>query len=195
LAPEMPDLSWPWYALQVRTCMERFAATILENKGYECLLPLGKTRRRWSDRVKALDVPLFPGYLFCRFNVQQRLPILTTPGVLHIVGAGKTPLPVEEAEIQALDHVGRSGLAAQPWPYVQVGQVACIERGPLCGLAGVVIAVKSELKLVLSVTLLKRSVAVEVDREWLDVQESRILPDAAIPPVSSSFGAISRGSR
>lgn len=160
---------WPWFALQVRSCAESKAASLLRNQGYECHLPLSKSPRRWSDRIKVLEVPLFSGYLFCRFDVHNRLPILKTPGVLQIVGVGKIPIPVEESEINAIQQLGRSGLPAKPWPFVQVGEVARIEYGPLRGLAGIVVNVKSEMKLVLSVSLLQRSVAVEVERGWLDI--------------------------
>lgn len=163
----MGDSKQPWFAIQVRTSAEKLATNLLQYKGFECFLPLSKSRRRWSDRIKELEVALFPGYLFCRFDPGNRLPILKTPGVIQIVGLGKTPIPVDEDEIAAIQRVGKSGLAAQPWPFLQTGQTARIECGPLRGLIGMVVNVKSESKLVLSVTLLHRSVAVEVDRDWL----------------------------
>jgi transcription antitermination factor NusG len=159
---------WPWFAIQVRTCSEATAAKLLQSKGYECYLPLTKCKRHWSDRIKVLEMPLFPGYLFCRCDIQNRLPILKTPGVLQMVGAGKVPIPVDEPEISALQQMGRSGLQAQPWPYLKAGDIARIQYGPLRGLTGIVVGVKSDLKFVLSVTLLQRSVAVEVDRDWLE---------------------------
>jgi len=158
---------WPWFAILARTGREKNATLLLENAGYECYLPVSKFTRRWSDRVKEVEVPLFPGYLFCRMNPHNRLPVLMTPGVIQIVGVGRTPIPVEEEEIAAIQRVGRSGLPTMPWPYVEVGQVVTIEEGPLCGLAGIVLKIKSGLKLVLSVSLLQRSVAVEIDRAWI----------------------------
>jgi transcription antitermination factor NusG len=97
----------------------------------------------------------------------NRLPVLMTPGVIQIVGAGKTPIHVEDEEIAALQRVGKSGIPTIPWPYLQVGHVARIEDGPLRGMTGVVIKIKSGMKLVLSVNLLQRSIAVEIDRSWL----------------------------
>src|SRR5438309_1885473 len=88
--------NWPWFAIHIRGRYEKSTAAILHDKGYEWFLPLYKCRRRWSDRSKELELPLFPGYLFCRFDLNDRLPILTTPGVLQIVGIGKTPIPVDE---------------------------------------------------------------------------------------------------
>jgi len=158
---------WPWFAILTRTGRERTATMLLENAGYECYLPVSKFVRRWSDRMKEVEVPLFPGYLFCRMNQHNRLPVLMTPGVIQIVGVGKTPIPVEEHEIGAIQRVGKSGLPTMPWPYLEVGHVVRIEEGPLDGLTGIVLKIKSGLKLVLSVSLLQRSVAVEIDRRWI----------------------------
>jgi transcription antitermination factor NusG len=158
---------WPWYAILSKTGRERSATQILENIGYECYLPVSRSARRWSDRTKIIDVALFPGYFFCRMNQRNRLPVLMTPGVINVVGVGKTPIPVDEDEIAAIQQVGASSLAVTPWPYVGVGQMVRIEAGPLQGLTGIVIKVKSGTKLVLSVSLLQRSVAVEIDRTWV----------------------------
>jgi transcription antitermination factor NusG len=158
---------WPWYAIMVRTSREKTSTMLLENAGYNCYLPLTKCTRRWSDRIKESEVPVFPGYLFCRMNPHNRLPVLMTPGVIQIVGRGKTPVPVDEQEIAAIQNVGKSGLPIMPWPYLQVGHVAQIEEGPLQGMSGIVIKIKSGMKLVLSVNLLQRSVAVEIDRSWI----------------------------
>jgi transcription antitermination factor NusG len=143
------------------------ASASLRGKGYEELLPLYRTSRRWSDRVKQIDLPLFPGYLFCRFDPANRtLPILTTPGVIGIVGAGKTPVAVADHEIDAVRRMIGSGLAAQPWPYLGVGSLVYMEAGPLAGLEGTVTNIDKVCRLVVSVPLLQRSVAVEIDREW-----------------------------
>ena len=163
---------WPWYAILTKTGREKNATLLLENSGFECYLPVSKSSRKWSDRVKEIDVPLFPGYLFCRMNPNDRLPVLITPGVVQIVGRGKTPIPIEEHEIGAIKRVAGSGLLAMPWPYLQVGQTARIEEGPLQGLSGIVVKIKSGLKLVLSVQLLQRSIAVEIDRSWIRATRS-----------------------
>src|ERR1700736_726297 len=164
---EIRNQQWPWFALLVRTSREKTANLLLENAGYECFLPISKYMRRWSDRMKEVDVPLFPGYLFCRMNPHDRLPVLMTPGVIQIVGVGTAPIPVAAQEIAAIQRAGKSGLATMPWPYLEVGHVARIEDGPLRGVTGIVIKIKSGLKLVLSVNLLQRSVAVEIDRNWI----------------------------
>jgi transcription antitermination factor NusG len=142
------------------------ASTILRGKGYREFLPLYSTKRRWSDRVKQLELPLFPGYLFCQFDANNRLPILTTPGVIAIIGIGKTPVAVPYEELAAVQTVVRSGLNAMPWPCLTVGSRVSIERGPLSGLEGIALDVDKKYRLVVSVALLQRSVAVEIDRDW-----------------------------
>jgi transcription antitermination factor NusG len=160
---------WPWYAILTKTGREKNARLLLENSGFECYLPVSKSSRKWSDRSKEVEVPLFPGYLFCRMNPNNRLPVLITPGVVQIVGMGKTPIPIEEQEIAAIQRVGRSELSTMPWPYLQVGQMARIETGPLQGMSGIVVRIKSGMKLVLSIQLLQRSIAVEIDHTWVRV--------------------------
>jgi transcription antitermination factor NusG len=158
------DLSW--YALQIQSKLGGLASATLCGKGYEAYLPLYRSRRRWSDRLKQLDLPLFPGYLFCRFDVRERLPILTTPGVMGIVGAGKSPVAVLDEEIEAVRAILRSGLAAQPCPFLRVGSRVYIECGPLAGVEGIVTNTDKVYRLIVSVGLLQRSVAVEIDRAW-----------------------------
>jgi transcription antitermination factor NusG len=158
---------FPWFALQVRSRYESVAATFLRGKGYEWFLPTYWCRRQWSDRIKKVELPLFPGYLFCRFNPQDRLPILTIPGVISIVGIAKNPIPVDETEIASLRVLVKSGFPHQPWPYLQVGQRVRIEYGALCGLEGILLHFKGRYRITLSVTLLQRSVAVEIDSAWV----------------------------
>jgi transcription antitermination factor NusG len=165
MTPEMN--SYPWFALQTKSRSENFVATQLRGKGYEPFLPVYKSRRRWSDRFKELELPLFPGYMFCRFNPLDRLPILVTPGVLQIVGAGKSPTPVDDAEIATIQTCIQSGVPRQPWPFPQIGQRVRVEYGPLRGLEGVLLSIKGGHRLVLSVTLLQRSVAVQLDESWV----------------------------
>ena len=161
------DQTHPWFAVQTRTRYENLAAKQLSGRGYEVFLPFYQCKRRWSDRMQEFDVPLFPGYLFCRFNLLDRLPILTTPGVIQIVGIGKTPIPVDEEEVVALQTAVRTGMPRHPWPFLNVGQKVRVEAGPLFGLEGVLLSFKGRYRLVLSVSLLQRSVAVEVDGAWV----------------------------
>jgi transcription antitermination factor NusG len=164
---DIRNQQWPWFAIMARTGREKSTTLLLENAGYECLLPVSKYTRHWSDRIKEVEVPLFAGYLFCRMDPHNRLPVLMTPGVIQIVGVGKTLIPVAEEEIAAIQRVVKHGISTMPWPYLQVGHVARIEEGPLRGMTGIIVRIKSGLKLVLSVSLLQRSVAVEIDRSWV----------------------------
>lgn len=164
---------FPWFALQVRSRREGVIAAHLEGQNYECFLPLYKSKRRWSDRVKEIEQPLFPGYLFCRFDLHNRGPLLMTPGVQQIVGVGRTPMAIEEREIEAVRLALSSGLPNQPWPYIQVGQKVRVNHGSLVNLEGILVNFKGSNRVVLSVTLLQRSVAMEVESAWVSpVRES-----------------------
>lgn len=165
-----------WFALRVRGRFEKTVVMLLEQKGIESFLPLYKVRRRWSDRYKELDLPLFPGYVFCRFRLMSRLPIMKTNGVLHIVGIGRNPVPVEESEISAIQQLINAGVPAQPWPFLRIGQDVCIERGPLVGLKGKIVSLGPRHRLVVSVSLLQRSVAAEIESDWVSPLK------AAVPP-------------
>lgn len=165
-------IEYPWFALQVRTRHEHWVASHLDGNGFELFLPLYKCRKRWSDRIKEAELPLFPGYLFCRLNPQDRLPVLKTPGVIQIVGFNRQPVPVDEVEISSLQRLVSSGMPNQPWPYLQVGEQVRIESGPLRGLEGRVVEFKGNHRLVLSITLLQRSVAVEMDSAFVQALRS-----------------------
>jgi len=165
-SPNMGEASvnaYPWYALQVRTRYETAATDYLEGKGYECFLPQHKRRKRWSDRIKEVEAAMFPGYLFCRFNVQNRLPILTTPGVIRVVGYNRIPTAVDENEIGAIRRLVTSGFQNQPCSLFQIGERVRIESGPLAGVEGSLTNYKGRNHLILAITLLQRAVAVEID--------------------------------
>src|SRR5277367_2579378 len=131
-----------WFALQVRTRWENSTALLLAGKGYQTLLPTYQVKRQWGRRVKQVDAPLFPGYVFCRFDAQKRLPIVVTPGVITVVGRGRLPVPVDDTEIAAIQTVVSSGLQAEPWPYLEVGQKVRIDSDALEGLEGILINFK-----------------------------------------------------
>lgn len=172
---------FPWFALQVWSRRESLTATYLQGQGYECFLPLNKSIRRWSDRMKEVEQPLFPGYLFCRFDLHNRGPLLMTPGVRQIVGVGRTPMPVEESEVEAIRQALASGLPSLPWPYLQIGQRVHVNHGSLNNLEGILINFKGSNRVVLSVTLLQRSVAMEVDLSWvIPVNEAKTAPSRVL---------------
>lgn len=137
-------------------------------RGFEAFLPLCSVRRRWSDRVKILQVPMFGGYLFCRFALPDRVRVLNAAGVAQIVGFGNTPVPISEAEIRSVQTLVSSKIACTPWPYLEAGQRVSIDDGPLAGVEGVIIrAEDGKPRVVVSVSLLLRSVAAEIEREWI----------------------------
>ncbi|HWQ53792.1 MAG TPA: transcription termination/antitermination NusG family protein [Bryobacteraceae bacterium] len=154
-----------WFALHTKRNREKSVGQLLRAKGYEELVPTYRSLRKWSDRYKQLELVLFPGYVFCRFDPAKRGPILATPGVAAVVGNGRVPIPLENSEIDALRRVIGSELPVEPWPYLRVGQRVAIEGGPLTGLEGILQEVRRSCRIVVSVDLLQRSVAVEVDRD------------------------------
>ena len=173
-AMDTPTNADRWYALQVRTRWENSATTLLSGKGYRTFLPTVKAKERRSARSKEIAAPLFAGYVFCQFDVANRLPILVTPGVIAVVGRGRVPIPVEDSELAALQTMVASGFEPEPWPYLEVGQSIRIEDGALAGLQGILVSFKGSRRIVVSISLLKRSVALEIDRSSVcPVQASR----------------------
>lgn len=156
-----------WYAPRIHSRLGSLVSTTLRGMGYEVFFPLYCCRRRLSNGIKEVKLPLFPGYLFCQFDVCDRLPILTTPGVIGIVGAGKIHVPIDLDEIEANHAIVRSGFAARPWPLLRAGSKAYVESGPLVGLEGIITNTDKVYRLIVSVSLLQRSVFAKTDREWV----------------------------
>src|SRR5689334_17754123 len=120
-SPLVDEAEKAWFAVRTKPNHEKVTAKTLESLGHEPFLPLGIQRRKWSDRVKTAEFPLFPGYLFCRFAWERRLPILTTPGVTSIVSFGGKPAPVDPEEISSLQKVTDSGMLLEPQTFLAVG--------------------------------------------------------------------------
>src|SRR5450432_1878375 len=156
-----------WYALQVTCRKELSVAAQMEGRGVECFLPTYKSLRKWSDRTKEIQQALFPGYLFSRFAYEDRQQVVTAPGVLQVVGSGKVAIPVPDSEIEALQVAMRSEVASEPWPYLRAGERVKVNCGRLSGLEGILVNFKGNHRVVLSVTLLQRSLALEVDLSWV----------------------------
>ena len=170
-----------WYALRVMPRHEKSVSVVLKSRGFEEFVPLYTARHRWADRYKNVELPLFAGYAFCRFDIDQRGDILQSPGVVDIVRLGNTLSPIPTAEIEALQRLMQSGLMAQPWPYLEVGERVQICGGPLSGLTGLVAELRKTARLVLSVTLLQRSVLVDLDRDWVRPERRTPLPPRVSP--------------
>jgi transcription antitermination factor NusG len=152
-----------WFALSVTARHEKVVSQLLRNKGYETFLPLYTQRHQYDRRVRQFELPLFPGYVFGLLDLATRLPVLTTPGVVRIVGAGRLPIPVDSEEIWALQKAVEAGISMSPHPFWESGQTGRIVTGPLAGVEGIVVKVKNSVRLVLSVSLLQRSVLLEID--------------------------------
>lgn len=153
-----------WYALYVRSRHEKVVESGLKGKGYAAFSPFYRTRRKRVDRIAEIDVPLFPGYVFCLFDSNKRLPILMTPGIVGVVGRGNRPEPVDDTEIASIRTLALSGHSVQPWPFLRSGQRIRLQAGPLMGAEGIFLRVKDEYHLVVSITLLQRAVSVVVEK-------------------------------
>jgi len=162
-----------WFAVRVRSNHERITLAHISHRGYQHFAPSFKSQRRWSDRKKEIDQYLFPGYVFCRVDPSDRLALLTAPGVVELVGFGKTPEPIPDEEIERVRRMVDSGLLVSPFPFIEVGQTVLIERGPLSGLEGILVEAKGRYRLVVSINLLHRSVSAEVDRDAVRPVRSR----------------------
>ncbi len=172
LCPNAPDVAgenpestpdFRWFAVTVKHQHERSVEGALAFQSFEALAPRYRAQNRWSDRVKELDLPLFAGYVFCRFPYRDKVRVLNTPGVRRIVGFGDAPAPVDDAEIACIQAIERSGAPVRPWPYLKPGDRVRVERGPLRGLTGTLIREKDIFRLVIGVDLLQRSIAAELD--------------------------------
>jgi transcription antitermination factor NusG len=152
-----------WYAVHVRRNSEKVVARHLEEKAYEQFVPTYTSVRRWKQRVVRSERPLFENYVFCRITALATAPIVTTPGVIRIVGAAGQPIPVDDQEIDALLRIVTSGLRVEPWPYHHVGRRVRVESGPLRGIEGILCKVVHDERLVVAITLLQRAVNVELD--------------------------------
>ncbi len=153
----------PWYAVYTRHQHEKRVARNLSNKGFETFLPLFSAARRWKDRTKELMSPLFPCYVFLRSEFGRWLDILTTPGIHSLVGIPGQPAPIRQAEIDVIRRAIEKGIGMEPHPFLRCGDWVRVKSGPLEGVEGILVRKKNRFRLVLSVELLEKSVAVEVD--------------------------------
>jgi transcription antitermination factor NusG len=157
----------PWFALYVKPRHEKNVSTMLQGKGYEVFLPTYTHRVKYN---KSFDLPLFPSYVFCRMEADNRLPVLSTPSVFSIIGNGQAAHPIPDEEIEAVRATLQSGETPIPWPYVRAGQQVRIESGAFKGVRALVVDGTDGRWLVVSVNLLQRSVAVRLQRECLSIK-------------------------
>jgi transcription antitermination factor NusG len=151
-----------WYALYTRHQHERIVAGSLSSRGFEIFLPLYEEIRNWSDRRKRISLPLFPCYVFVRTSLDRKLDILVTAGVHGIVSFDNHPAPVPQSEMDDLRRIARL-VRIEPRPFLRYGDWVRVNSGPLEGVEGFLVRRKGLSRLVLSVEMLQKSVAVEID--------------------------------
>jgi transcription termination/antitermination protein NusG len=161
----MPEIDTKWFVLAVAPQHELSVQQHLQTKGFEASVPTYKVRRRWSDRVKSITLPLFPGYVFCRFAVDGRVPVLNTPGVRKAVAFASQLAFLEDAEIERIHRLVQSGVSLEPLNGLRTGMPVRIIDGPLSGVRGVLARVNGAARVIVNVELLNRGIAAEVELE------------------------------
>jgi len=152
-----------WYAAHVCSRHEKQVARQLEERHVSYFLPVYRSVRRWKDRRKELDLVLFPGYVFVHLDLKDRLRVLQVPSVVRFVSFNGRPAALPDAEIEVLVNGLAKGVRAEPHPYLKVGHRVRVKYGPLAGTQGILVRRKDKFRVVLSIDLIMRSVAVEVD--------------------------------
>jgi len=152
-----------WYAVHTRARHEKRVAERLATRSVEFFLPLYRSPHRWNDRTRAVEQPLLPGYLFVRIALQDRLLALEVPGVVRLLSFQGHPVPLPDEEVQQIRFAVHANLRMDPHPYLKVGSRVRVTRGPLEGTEGYVLRNKSEFRVVISLDMLMRSIAVEMD--------------------------------
>lgn len=158
-----PPGSSAWFALYTRHQHEKSVARFLSGKGVETFLPLYDAAHRWKDRVKQLSLPLFPNYVFVFAGSERRAHILQVPGIYDFVRLDGSPAQIPVEEIEAVRRVVKTGLFLEPYPFLKSGDRVRLKTGPLEGIEGILVRKKNAYRMVISVELLARSIAVEVN--------------------------------
>ena len=152
-----------WYAVQTCANHENRVSQQLRQRTVEAYLPLYESVRQWKDRRMRLELPLFPGYVFVHLALHDRLRVLQTPSVVRLVGFGGQPAALPDQEIEALRQGLTHDLRLEPHPYLKVGNRVRVRTGPLQGLEGILVRKKNKTRFVISLDLIMRSVAAEID--------------------------------
>jgi transcription antitermination factor NusG len=173
-----------WYALYTKHQHEKSAADILCLKGFETIAPMYRAKHRWKDRTKELLLPVFPCYVFVRSTMQRKLDILRTPGVFWMVSSAGQPCIVPEDDMELVRQVSASPIPVEPYPYLRTGEHVRVCSGPFAGHKGILTRIKNSLRVVLSVELLQKSVALELDASLLEPWDSPRV--SALPELTES---------
>jgi transcription antitermination factor NusG len=151
-----------WYAVYTCANHERRVADQLTSRGVEHFLPQYESLRRWKDRKVRLQLPLFPGYIFVQVALRDRLRVLDVPSVVRLVGFNGRPAPLLEADVTRIREFLELGFRAEPHPYLTVGKRVRVKNGPLAGMEGILSRRKGKFRVVISIELVQRAVAVDV---------------------------------
>jgi transcription antitermination factor NusG len=152
-----------WYAVYTKFQHEKSAAASLANKNIEVFLPVYRAVHRWKDRSQMVILPLFPCYAFVRINLERKLEVLRTAGVRWLVESAGRACPIPDAQIEAVRKVCSAGARVQPHPFLRIGDLVRVRGGALASTEGILVRTKNQYRVVITVELLQRSVAVEVE--------------------------------
>jgi transcription antitermination factor NusG len=173
-----PELARHWHALYTRHQHEKSVAHALTNKGHEVFLPLVRAAHRWQDRTKQICLPLFPCYVFIRGGFDRPIQILSTPGLISVVTCAGRPAIIHPGQIDAVGQLIASTLQVESHPFLQCGDRVRVIAGPLRGIEGLLVRKKNSFRLVVSVELLARSAAVEIDVSCIESCDHSRVPVA-----------------
>lgn len=151
-----------WYAAYTHARHEKKVALQLEQRKIEYFLPLYRSVRQWKDRRKELDLVLFPGYVFVHLSLREKLRVLQLPGVVNFVCFNGQPAALRTADVEALRSALSQGMQAEHHPYLSAGRRVRVMNGPLAGAEGILVRVKNNCRIVISMDAIARSVAVEI---------------------------------
>ena len=172
-----------WYAAYTNANHEKSVAAQFSVRAVEHFLPQYESLRRWKDRQKKLQLPLFPGYVFVKLALRDRLQVIQVPGVVRLVGFGEQPVPLADAEVEGLREALAGGLCAEPHRFLKTGQRVRIVSGPLAGREGILKRWKGDMRVLLSIELIQRSILIDVDASALvPLRDNRF--DVSAPGVS-----------
>ena len=168
-----------WYAVHTRSNFEQRAAGELGSRGFDVYFPAYEEIHQWKDRKKTVAVPLFPGYVFVRIALVERVRVLSAPGVAYLVGTRGEPAPLADGEIEPLRDCLSHSLRAEPIPYLSAGSRVRVVAGPLSGLEGVIVRRDGGTRFVVSIDLIMRAIAINVDGLDLELVGSSAAPELA----------------
>jgi transcription antitermination factor NusG len=168
-----------WYVAYTKHQHEMAVARALASRGFDTLLPVYSTTRVWKTGKKVLNLPLFPCYVFIRGKLERRREIITTPGIHTLVSQAGKPCPIPPAEIHAIQQAAKSGCRLAPYPLLQCGELVRIKNGPMVGVEGILERKKNTCKLIISVEMLGKAAAVEIDSSAVE----RIRPSVVVRDV------------